>query len=177
MRIDPIARNYAVALYEAADQGGVVGEVQQDLEDFRHLLRQSPELKRFLRSFKVTTSNKIEVFQGLFRDKLHLFVVNMISLLVKNKREEWLEQVCDAYVGEVRSRKNIAPVTAYTALEMANDLRAKVVSNLGTILGKEVELTEKVDPSLIGGIRLRVNNTVYDGSVAHQLEKLQKNLR
>ncbi len=177
MRINPVSRNYADALLQAAVENGALDAVGKDLQEFRKLTEESSELRVFLRSRKVSTADKMKTFRQLFSGKIHDHVLNLIEVLLKNKRESLFGEVVEAFKQSVREHKNIAPVTAYTAINMSDDMRQAVRKSLKNHLGKDIELTEKVDESLIGGIRLWVNNTVYDGSISHQLEELHKKLR
>lgn len=176
MRINPVSRNYADALLQAAVEHDALETVASDLQEFRQLVEQSPELRIFLRSRKISTADKIKHFHDLFSEKMHEFVLNLIGTLLNNKREDLIAEVAEAFKQSVREHKNIAQVTAFTAIEMSDAMRKSVTASLKKQLEKDIELSERVDESLIGGIRLWINNTVYDGTISHQLEELHKKL-
>ncbi|MBD3276081.1 MAG: ATP synthase F1 subunit delta [Candidatus Marinimicrobia bacterium] len=176
MRISPVSRNYADALLQAAVENDKLDTVAESLQEFRKLVDESSELRLFLRSRKVSTAEKMKTLRDLFSDKLDEYILNLLASLLKNKREDLINEVAEAFGQAVQEHKNVAPVTAYTAIEMSEDMRNTITDSLKTHLGKDIELTEKVDESLIGGIRLWINNTVYDGSISHQLEQLHKKL-
>ena len=176
MRINPVSRNYADALLQAAVEKNKLDTVAEELQEFRKLVDESSELRLFFRTRKVSTAEKMNALSDIFSEKLDEFVLNLIEALLKNKREDLIGEVVEAFGQAVREYKNIAPVTAFTATEMSDDMRKTVTDSLKAQLGKDIELTEKVDESLIGGIRLWINNTVYDGSISHQLEELHKKL-
>lgn len=176
MRINPVSRNYADALLQAAVENDKLDTVAEGLQEFRKLVDESSELRLFLRSRKVSTAEKMKTLRDLFSEQLDEYVLNLLASLLKNKREDLINEVAEAFGQAVQEYKNIAPVTAFTAIKMSKDMRKTVTDSLNKQLGKDIELTEKVDESLIGGIRLWINNTVYDGSISHQLEELHKKL-
>ena len=176
MRINPVSRNYADALLQAAVESNKLDTVAEDLQEFRKLVDESSELHLFLRSRKVSTTEKMKIFRDLFSGKMDEYILNLLASLLKNKREDLIIEVAEAFGQAAQKYKNIAPVTAFTAIEMSEDMRKTVTDSLKTKLGKDIELTEKVDESLIGGIRLWIYNTVYDGTISHQLEELHKKL-
>ncbi|HKJ68013.1 MAG TPA: ATP synthase F1 subunit delta [bacterium] len=176
MRLDPVSRRYAAALYETAEKHGRVETVSAGLHRFRETLKQYPELRRFLQSFRMRAGEKARIIRNIFADELDEFVLNALATLLKNQRYGLVEELPLAFQREVRIHQNIELVHAVTAIPLSGDLRDRVVALLEQQLRKKIELTERVDESLIGGIRIQIENTVYDGSIAHQLQKLRKSL-
>lgn len=167
---------YAAALYETAAKHDRVEEVAASMNQFKETLQEYPGFRRFLQSFRIRGGEKARIFRRIFADELDEFVLNTLATLVKNQRYALVEEVHLAFQEEVRTHQDIELVHAVTAIPLSVDLRKRVVSLLEQQLRKKIELAERVDESLIGGIRIQIDNTVYDGSIAHQLQKLRKNL-
>lgn len=146
------------------------------MNQFRETLQEYPELRRFLQSFRIRAGEKARIFRRIFADELDEFVLNTFATLLKNQRYALVEEIHLAFQEEMRIHQGIELVHAVTAIPLSDDLRERIVSLLEQQLRRKIELTERVDESLIGGIRIQIDNTVYDGSIAHQLQKLRKSL-
>ncbi|MEJ2050260.1 MAG: ATP synthase F1 subunit delta [Calditrichota bacterium] len=177
MNLSQISRKYATALYEIAEEHQRLKEVRQGLEQFAAVGREHPELRHLLESFRIQGVKKAEIFRELFATTLDELVLNTVATMLKNQRAAQVAELLPAFREEMRIRQNIASVQATTAVPLSQALRAQIQQSLEKQLHQQIELVEQVDSSLIGGIRLQVNNTVYDGTIAHQLEKLGNSLR
>ena len=177
MNVDPIARRYADALFDTANEHQCVDRVTADLRTFREILNKTPEFQMFLRSFRITTSQKVTLVRNTFEGKLNTFVLNALSVLIRHKHEALTDHLVEAFLQRVQNFEDIESVETMTAVPLPGELTSRVKEVLVKQLGKKVDLHTAVDKSLIGGIRIRVRNTIYDGSIKHQLEKLREQLR
>jgi len=173
---DPIAYKYAEALFDVAKTHNCVDEIASNLDVFTGILRDTPEINQFLRSFQVKTSEKVGVFRKAFADQMSQYLLNTISILLEHRRAELFFDLQNAFQELVRVDRGIVPVHTTTATSMDNDLRALVRNALEQKLDKSVELTASQDESILGGLKLQIGNMVYDGSLARQLQKLKQQL-
>jgi len=176
MREESVARRYMEALFQTAAQNGVEEEVAEDFDDFIKMMSESEMLQAFVRSHRIPGPEKSETFREMFGDAMNGYLLNTLSLMLKNQRGDLPGTVNTLYHRRLKRYRNITPVETITATKMPESLREEVVSALSKALNANVELHEQVDESLIGGIQVRIGNTVYDGSVVHQLEKLRERL-
>ena len=177
MQHDPAVDRYAEALFETAMSHDALDEVSADLQAFIEILEESDQLRRFLQSFRVTASDKVRVFREVFDGKVNNLLLNTLALLLKHQRGDIIPEMSQAFTEKVKTHHNIVGVHVYTARKLSADVRSQVKKALESVLNKQVELTETVDEALQGGIKLRIKNTVYDGTIAHQLAKLREQLR
>lgn len=176
MNLSQISRKYAAALYDVGEEHQRLPEILRSMEDFAAAEDDHPELRRLLGSFRIQGEKKARIFRNIFSKALDNLLVNTISIMLKNQRATLIDELLPAFREEKRRREHIASVLATTAVPLSGDLRDQIKHSLETQLRQQVELEEQVDESLIGGIRLQVNNTVYDGTIAHQLKKLERSL-
>ncbi|MBS1271296.1 MAG: ATP synthase subunit delta [Candidatus Marinimicrobia bacterium] len=176
MQHDPAAERYVEALFDVAEEHDELDAVASDLQDFVDLLEETGQLRLFLRSFRVPASDKVKVFRDVFEGKMNQHLLNTIALMLQHQRAESIEEVADLFAERVKAHRNIVTVQANTGTRMSENMRGQVKTSLEEALEKTVELVESVDESLQGGLRLRIGNTVYDGTIAHQLEKLREQL-
>lgn len=170
-----IARVYANALYEAADEEGRVEEVRRDLGEFVAAVEGSPELRRFLVAEEISDARKSRVLMELTEggDKL---MRNLLRLLVDKSRESELEGVYRAFVELVEKAQGLVHVEVVSAVPLPAPVSEALKKKIESSLEKTVELTLTVDREILGGLRLRVGDRVADASVRYRLERLRESL-
>ncbi len=171
-----IGRRYAQALFHTAAKAGTVERVETDLETIDALIRTSPRLLRILRAPTIGPAQKRELAGRLFESQISNLTLRFLYLLIAKRREAVLPEVNREFRQLSYAARNILPVTATVASRLSAEERAGLTATLGRRTGKTVELSEEVDPDLIGGIVLRLGDTIIDGSVAGQLRRLRQQL-
>jgi F-type H+-transporting ATPase subunit delta len=166
---------YAEALYEAAVDRNALDVVAADLEAFRQATEASPELARVLADPEIESRTKKAALAAL-AGEAHPLVRNFLQVLVDRGRIAEFADLARAFAERVAEAEGRITVEAVTAVALPDDLRQQVVGRLAGETGREVDLTETVDPDIVGGLVLRAGGVVVDGSVAHQLEELRRKL-
>jgi len=168
-----VARRYAQALHDAAQAAGQLEVVDGDVELIRSSLVVSRELVRFFESPIVSRERKARVVDTLFSSRVSDTMMRFLELLVEKRREDIFPQVVAAYRGLRDSQLGIVGVTVRAARPLGDDEEKSVARSLGSWTGGTVRLEAHHDESLIGGLLIRVGDTVYDGSVRNKLEHLR----
>jgi F-type H+-transporting ATPase subunit delta len=171
-----IARRYAQALFSTAMKAGTVERVETDLEMIDALLRTSPRLLRILRAPTIGAAEKKELARRLFESQISNLTLRFLSLLIDKRREGVLPEINREFRSLSYGARGILPVTATVATHLTAEERARLIEALVRRTGKTIELSEEVDPELIGGMVLRLGDTIIDGSVAGQLRRLRQQL-
>jgi F-type H+-transporting ATPase subunit delta len=166
---------YAGALFEAASDEGRLAQVAADLGALALALDEVPELRAFLRNPEVDAAGKadvlLEVSQG--GDEL---VRNFLRLVAEKGRAGEIAQMSEELDALVARAQNRLAVELQTARELSEDEARTIVQKIEQASGREVDATRSVDPSLIGGIVLKVGSFRADGSVRGRLERLRQEL-
>jgi F-type H+-transporting ATPase subunit delta len=176
MREPTIARNYAETLLTLAQKDGDLrgwGEMLQTVADTMETDR---SLRTFLESPRVSAQRKNEIFQKAYGDKLPRNFVRFIQALVTHRRQMLIPVIAHTYhdlVDEVEGRIH-ASVTV--AREPDDSDRELVTSQLTRSLGKDVVPHFHVNPALLGGVIVRVGDTVLDGSIRRRLATLRSRM-
>ena len=173
MSENKIARVYATALYEAADEEGRVEEVRRDLGEFVQALDSSAELRQLVAAEAVSDVRKTQILMDLTEGGSEL-VRNLLRLLVDKSRENEIAAVHRAFVASVEKAQGIVHVEVVTAVPLTAPLQEALKQKIESSLRKTVELTMTVDKEILGGLRLRIGDRVADASVRHRLEKLRE---
>jgi F-type H+-transporting ATPase subunit delta len=170
-----IARVYATALYQAADEAGRVEQVRRDLDGFVQAIDSSPELKQLLSAEEITDIKKIEVLMELTEGGDEL-MRNLLRVMVDKSRETEVPATYRAFVELVEQAQGLVHVEVVSAVPMPENLQQALKKKIETSLKKTVELTLTVDKEILGGLRLRIGDKVADASVSHRLEQLREML-
>lgn len=172
-----VAKRYAKALFQLANEQGLVAEVETQLSAIVNAIGNDAQVSAFLSAPNITLDAKIAALKSAFGDKASSYVLNTVSLLIERGREGELGSVLEAYLkvaGDALGRAD-AYVTSSTPL--AEDEKKKLADKFGAILGKTIRVTNDVNPDLLGGVTVRIGDTLYDGSLKGKLDRLDKTLR
>ncbi|MBN9308924.1 F0F1 ATP synthase subunit delta [Devosia sp.] len=172
--LSQIARPYASALFDLAKADNSVAAVEQGLDKLLALASESPDFARFLRSPVINTEEKAVAMRALLeRAKAHTTVGNFVKVVARNGRLFALPAIIAAFKeraaghrGEVAADvTSAAPLSAAQVKSLAETLKAKI--------GKSVTLTQHVDPSLIGGLVVKVGSQMIDSSLKTKLTAMK----
>lgn len=172
---EQLGATYATALLGAAKASGVVDEVLAQLGSLvDETLAEHPALAAAFASPRVNVDEKQRIIDRLFSDQLNPVLVRFLKVTALRGRLGYLaairratEEQHDAFMGRV-----VADVRS--AVELTDDLRQAIRERLSQTFSKEVRLRESVDASVIGGVVIRVGDTVFDSSVAGRLEAMSR---
>ncbi len=169
-----LAKRYATAFFDLALEQDQVDQLAGELGDLRNLMRDSADLSRLVRSPIVSRADQGAAMAALIaRASMSGLVANLVGLMAKNRRLFALEGTIEAFqdlLAEHRGEVS-AEVTSANALKPAH-LDA-VKNALKEIVGRDVALETKVDPSLIGGLIVKVGSRMIDNSLRTKLQNLE----
>lgn len=176
MANETVARRYAVAIYQLASEAKAVERVRSELHVFRDAIYRDAGTKSFFLSPVIDRKEKERVFAQAFRGKAHDVALHSLLLLIRKRREALLAEIVEQVdILEIRER-GADPLTITTASELpAAQLRA-MISRLEKIYATKFVVAQKVNPHLIGGMRIMMGDRRIDGSVAGRLDELARTL-
>ena len=171
------AVRYARALFDVALKESDPSRVEQELSSIVTLVTGHAELRNALESPGVPPVAKKSVVEALVsRGQFTPPVGKLLVMLAERDRLTLLEPVLEAFRTRLREQHRVLEAEVTTAIPLEPEQQAALQQRLGAATTRQVTLTTKVDPSLIGGIVARIGSTVYDGSLATQLAKLKGRL-
>jgi ATP synthase F1 delta subunit len=171
-----VAATYAEALFEAAGDAGAVDAVAEEVAGFAAAVEESAELRQFLDNPEVEAKAKKEALREL-TSSANPITRNFLQVLVDRGRITEFTEIARAFAERVAAEEGRLEVEAVTAVPLPDDLRARIVEEISRKTGRSVDLTESVDPEIVGGLVLRIGGAVVDGSVRHHIEELRAAMR
>lgn len=167
-----VAATYAEALFEAATDAGAVDAVADEVAGFADAVEESADLRQFLDNPEVDARAKKEVLKEL-SSSANPITANFLQVLVDRGRVTEFPEIARAFAERVAAEEGRLEVEAVTAVPLPGDLRSRIVEEISRKTGRSVDLTESVDPEIVGGLVLRIGGAVVDGSVRHRIEELR----
>ena len=170
------ARRYSSSLLELAIEKNEVSETAEWLKALKQALKELPQLRAFLYSFRFETDNKVEVLGKVFENDFSDLLSNFMRTIINNKRQDLIPDISDQFNKMAMNSMNKILVSTFTPEKLSEDTGKMIKEKLDDLLGKDVVIESIIDPSLIGGMILRIDNSVIDGSVRGYLTRLRKDL-
>ena len=177
MSTGSIAKRYARAIVELADEKKLLDKVGQELTAVADLLTQEAELLQFLQNPSITTVQKRKVLTTLLAQmELSTISRNALQLLIDNGRIEQLSAIAREYTLRVDERKGVLRVKVVSATILNQTHLMKIRYVLQNITNKTIEVESETDPNLLGGLRIHVGSLVLDGTLRTQLKNIEQEL-
>jgi len=171
-----VAKRYANALFELATEQNLVETVEHDLQVVKKEYVGNLELNKFLQHPGITKESKKSVLNDTFAS-ISETVLNLVFLLVDRGRISTISNLVTEYVKIADETRNIADATVYSVTAMSSEELDKIGALFASKLGKNsIRLKNEIDPSLIGGYKVRVGNRIFDGSLKNKLVRIEREL-
>lgn len=171
-----IVRRYAMALFQAASKAGLVDRVESDLGLISYVLENSPALQDAIGSPLIPIEKKREIIRDIFTEKINEITLSYLNLLVDKRREEAILPTEDEFVILANEARGVLTAYVITAVKMTKDEEQSLIEKLNLTTGKNINLIKEIDPSIIGGVILKIGDTETDGSIKGQLAALNEKL-
>jgi F-type H+-transporting ATPase subunit delta len=168
------ASRYAKSLLSLAVEQKVLDTAYSDMKLIDDTCDQNRELQALLKSPVIKGDKKQAVMNAVFGAKLSPITAGFIKLIIQHRREDMLHEIADSFVKQYKAHKNIGVAEVITAAPLKADAKNKLMEVLRKQEGREMEIVEKVDPSLIGGLIVRIGDKQFDGSISRKLNDLKK---
>lgn len=175
MKSSKSASRYAQALLDLAIEQNKVDAIAADMKYLATVCAENRDLELMLESPIVKADKKIAVLNAVF-DQFDKATASFVELIVKNGREAYLPQIAESFDAILKQHQGIIPVTLISAQKLDEKVKKEIISKVQASTSGTVELTEKIDPDLIGGFVVRMGDNQIDASVASQINKLKQRL-
>jgi F-type H+-transporting ATPase subunit delta len=174
-----VVRRYARALFDSASRGDAeqVDRVEADLRLVDDALRAEPRLARALRAPTIGTGEKQRLLAAVFGEgRVSPLTARFLALVVDRGREDVLAAIHDEFERLANEARGILPVEVTAAVPLSAEERARLARAVEARTGRRVIFQEFTDPELLGGVVLRMGDTLLDGSVRSRLTRLHQRL-
>lgn len=170
-----ISSRYARALADVVVERKLdAATVTQGLDSVADLFKGSAELRTLFENPAVPAHQKLQLLDALAaRLGLGKEVRNFIAILLDKNRATFLPEIAEFFKIEINERLGFADAEVTSARELGDDERAALEQKISEVTGKQIRARYRQDRALLGGVRVKVGSTVYDGSVQGELERMR----
>ncbi len=176
MAANEIARVYASSLVDVGKDKNILPQLEEEIGFLASLLASDADLRDFLFSPSFSKESKIEFVKKVFGGKLSEYVVSFLCVLVENNRQSFIDEINEAMIDLVNEVNNRQKVQITTSMGLDAAMKEKITQKLKDKYKKEIIVEEKVDAGILGGIIIRIGDTVIDGSLSKDLKNIRNNL-
>lgn len=169
-----VAKRYAKALFEIAQEKGKIAEYEADLKLIVDAIRENVELGSILSQPNIDIQRKTDLINAIFQGKVSDDVVQTLKLLVTRRREGILSTLLMDYIQISNDVLGQANAIVYTPFAISDAQQQEIATEFSKITGKTVRVEIVIEPSLLGGIQVRIGNRLYDASFSGKLDRLRK---
>jgi len=166
----------ATGLFNVADQNDDLDTVRDALRSLNCIVKDSGQFRVLIQSKKINGKLKVEILNSVLGKLSHPLVNEIVSYLKGSSAANKLREITNLFESLYRNKSNIIEVKGVVASKMDDQQIESLKTSLDEILGKKTELSIEIDSSLIGGIRLRIDNIFLDASIHNQLQILRSEL-
>ncbi|WP_223594886.1 F0F1 ATP synthase subunit delta [Neobacillus bataviensis] len=171
-----VAKRYASALFQISKEQQILSNVEEELRVVREVLDYNADLKAVLKSSKLTNENKKEIIRNAF-STVNAYVLNTLMILIDRHREDEIVEVVNQFIELANEEMGIAEAKVYSIRPLTDAEREAVSTTFAAKIGKKsLRIENIVDSELLGGIKLRIGNRIYDGSLRGKLNRLERKL-
>ncbi|HNX28129.1 MAG TPA: F0F1 ATP synthase subunit delta [Syntrophomonadaceae bacterium] len=171
-----VARRYAEAFFSIARETESIDGFQQELQVVVNTINEMEDLKEYFGHLLIPAKDKKEIAGKIFSGKISSTTLNFLMMVLDKRRQAYLEVILEEYKDMADEVRNITKAELVSAQEVSEAEIKSLAEKLSASTGKKVQLEPKVDPSLLGGIKIRIGDQIMDGTIAKKLEMLKTQL-
>lgn len=173
MIVSKVAHRYAKAFFEEAKSLGELDNAARDMQLIFRSVSDSDELMRFLKSQIISREIKKTTLDALFSKQLSEPGRQLIRLILEKRREDQLPGIAYAFEQLYKIESGLTDVEVFVTSALDDSLSELLKQELQKKTGSKISITLTEDPSLIGGMAVRIGDTVIDGTIKHKLQQLE----
>ena len=163
-------------LFDISFKDQMQDKMLSDLSYLIKVIQNENQMKSFIQSKKISNDQKLDILKLVFKDSINAVLIEVISLLSGPDSIKVLNSINKYYVERYKKENNIADVKIVVAKKLRTPQMKILESSISKSLGKNIVLSVEVDEKIIGGMKLRVEDTFIDGSIINQLQSLNTEL-
>ncbi|MBQ3215991.1 MAG: ATP synthase F1 subunit delta [Oscillospiraceae bacterium] len=164
---------YGQALYDLAMSEGLSGKILEELEALRQSFESEPDYIRLLSTPNLPKEERCQILDKGFRGKIQPYLLNFMKILTEKGYMRHFSDCCAAYRDCYNRDNGILPVRVVTAVALSAKQQKRLSEKLAAITGKRIDLNLRIDPQVLGGIRLDYDGKRLDDTVAHRLDAIR----
>ena len=172
-----VSSTYGEALFELVKEKNTVSAMLEEVSGLQMVLKENKELSVLMNNPKVSKEERESIIKEVFKGRISDDLLNFLVLLVQKGRYAHVEEILAYFTDRVKEAEGIGTAYVVTAVELTPVKKDEIHKKLlATTSYREIEVIYQVDPALIGGMTIRINDRVVDSSIKTKLDKMERSL-
>lgn len=173
--MNDLTSRYASALFSLKKESNTLEKTQEEIKELIKIIKDNPEYPLILSSSYIEKEKRIamveEAFSGVDEE-----IKTLIKIAVENNRGSYLLEIFQDFNSLVNEYRQIKEGLLYSSMPLKEEEINRVASSISQVEKCQIELKNVIDPSLIGGVKVVINDHIYDGSIKHKVEQMKLTL-
>lgn len=170
-----ITSRYSNALFSLKKDENQLIDSQVEIKELIKVLRENPDFLTLLDSSYKEFEEKEEIINQVFKS-VDEEIVSLIKIIVRNHRAMYLIEIFEEFNSLVNEYRGVLEGLVYSTVPLSESELDKLNQKISEVEARETELRNIIDPSLIGGVKVVINDHIYDGSIKHHIENMKLSL-
>ena len=171
-----ISQRYSESLFDLAIEENKLDDYLNDMKLVDEVLESDPQFVQFFSHVLIKDDVKCQLIDESFKGNINEYVLNFLKLLVKKRRIRYIGEIVKAFITLSHRHLGIEEGIIYSPYQLSTKEVQEIEQVMSKKENKKVTLKVRLDPSLVGGVKVEVNNRIYDGSIKNKVEVLKKEL-
>jgi len=171
-----VAGTYSEALFDVAVEAGKIEAFMDDLNGIVDSFNDYPEFFELFKTPQISIEEKKEIIENVFSGKINDEVLNFLKIIMDKQRGREIEAITKSYEARVYKHKGIEKATVLSAVPLSDEQMKAIKDKLQALTGKSIEMTGKIDKTILGGVMVRIGDRVIDGSLKSRLDNVREDL-
>ena len=168
---------YGEALFQIACESSSCIEMLEEVKELKNVVIANPELKELMLNPRFSKEEHLEILGQVFKGKIDDRLFSFLELITVKGRYGYLDEILDYFILRVKEHLHIGQAKVTSAIAIDNEMKERIKDKLlSTTDYKEIEIEFETDPSLIGGMVIRIKDRIVDNSVKTKLENITRDL-
>lgn len=176
MASDPVVQAYAAALFQVARAEEALDRVEEELTRLKSSLESNAEIKEFLSNLRISPEGKKSALNQIFGEKVSTLTLSWINFAIDQGRQRKLPNIIEAFFSLAQESREKVTAEVITSVPLSDDLIQRLEKELSRVSKKQVFLKPMIDESILGGVIVKMENKIIDGSVKHRLEEIKQEM-
>lgn len=173
--MDSLYSRYSNSLFSIALEENKVDLYRKRIKMIKNVFEENDDFLHLLSSCFISNEEKDEIIDKVFKSEEE-YIRNFIKIIFINKRGNCLIKILNEFIKTCNENLNIKDGVIYSVNKLSNEQIEKIQESLSTRLNCKVELTNSLDEKLLGGVKVSIEDKIFDGSIKNKLEKLKESL-
>lgn len=173
--MNEIALRYASALFSLANENNHINDWQLEIKELKKIFENDEEFITLLGSSFLASEEKNEILNKTLKD-VSPDIVSLLNVMVNNNRSRYIIQTFEVFGTLCNEYRGVNEGFIYSIEKLDEEFIHRIEEKISKIEKKKVELKSRIDPSLIGGIKVVIHDHLYDGSIRNQIAQMKINL-